>query len=110
MEGQDKFILHIRYQNKTQKVKVTDPNSNLEVLIGNLKHLQDKDGNHLFDMPNMGNDGVPVDYMFGKVDESGQVLLLHSKRGKTEFCLHDYNVNSGDTLDLVSDPKAGGYY
>jgi hypothetical protein len=106
---EEKFFLNIQYQTKKQKVIVTDPNTNLEVLIGNLKHLKDRDGNYMFDMPNMDNDGTPVDYILGKMDENGQVNLLHSKRGKTEFCLRDYNVNSGDTLELVSDHKAGGY-
>ncbi|MFZ4398515.1 MAG: hypothetical protein ACOYO1_00660 [Bacteroidales bacterium] len=105
---EENFFLYIQYQAKRQKVIVNNPNTNLEVLIDNLKHLKDREGNYMFDMPTMGNDGVPVDYIFGKIDESGQVLLLHSSRGKTEFCLKDYNVKNGDTLELVSDPKAGG--
>jgi hypothetical protein len=106
---EENFYLFIQYQNKKTKVKVNDPNSNLDVLITNLKHLQNKEGKYLFDMPNVGVDGVPVDYIFGKIDETGQVLLLHAKRGKTEFCLHDYNVQNGDTIELVPDPKAGGH-
>ena len=105
---EEKFYLYVQYQTKKQKVLVTNPNTNLDVLVNNLKHLQDRDGNYMFDMPTMDNDGTPVDYLLGKIDETGQVSLLHSKRGKTEFCLRDYNVLSGDTLELVSDHKAGG--
>ncbi len=102
------FYLYIQFHAKKQKVILTNPNIDLNVLIGNLKHLQDNDGKYVFDMPNMDKDGTPIDYTLGKIDEDGQVLLLHAKRGKTEFCLLDYNVKSGDTIDLVADLKAGG--
>ena len=105
---EDKFYLNIQYKNTKQKVQVTDPNCGLDVLIQNLKHLQDREGKYMFDMPTMDVEGTPNDYVFGKIEENGQVSLLHPKRGKTEFCLRDYNVQSGDTLELVPDPKAGG--
>lgn len=104
----EKFYLYIQYQTKKQKVIVTNPDSNISVLINNLKHLQDREGKYMFDMPNIDNDGAAIDYLLGKMDDNGQVNLLHSKVGKTEFCLRDYNVESGDTLELVSDHKAGG--
>jgi hypothetical protein len=103
------YYLYLRYENKKRKIEVTDPNSNLEVLMDNLKHLQDQDGKFMFDMPNAASDGSIIDYYFGKMDENGQPIILHPKSGKTQYCLGDYNVKSGDTLDLVADPRPGGY-
>ncbi|MFZ4398513.1 MAG: hypothetical protein ACOYO1_00650 [Bacteroidales bacterium] len=104
---EENFFLYIQYQAKKQKVIVNNPNTNLDVLIDNLKHLKDREGNYMFDMPHM-KEGVGVIYVFGKIDENGKVSILHPSRGKTEFCLKDYNVKNGDTLELVVDPLAGG--
>ncbi len=104
---EEKFYLYIQYGNKKKKVRVTDPNANLDVLINNLREIKDQSGNNLFEMPHVAHDGSAVDYVFGKMDEDGQVMILHSKRGKTEFCLRDYNVKNGEILELVADPKAG---
>jgi len=101
------FYLYIQFQSKKQKVKLVNPNTNISVLIGNLRQLKDAEGKYIFNMPKMGEDGVPMDYLFGKIDETGHVLLLHSNRGKTEYCLLDYNIKSGDTIELITDPKAG---
>lgn len=104
----EKFYLNIRFKNQTTKVIVDDPNSNLDVLVTNLRNLKDPSGKHYFDLPNMDIEGAPVNYLFGKTDENGKLILLHSKKGKTEYCLRDYNVKSGDSIELVGDYVAGG--
>ncbi|MDL2326855.1 hypothetical protein LJC67_07245, partial [Bacteroidales bacterium OttesenSCG-928-A14] len=87
--------------------KLDDPNKNLGLLMDNLKMSRDKDGNPHFDLPNVDSDGVIVEYFFGKKDENGNDIILHPKIGKTEQCLRDYNVKTGETLDVIMDPVAG---
>lgn len=51
---------------------------------------------------------VPTEYFFGKKDEAtGRDIILQPKVGKTKKTLLDYNVKSGDTLEIISDPIAG---
>ena len=45
--------------------------------------------------------------LFGKKDENDNFIILNPKIGKTECCLRDYNVKSGDTLEVIMDPIAG---
>ena len=101
------FFLFLRYKNKTIKFKVTDPNTDLEVLMTNLRKAVDNTGTRIFDLPEM-TDYVPTEYFFGKKDETtGRDIILQPKIGKTKKTLLDYNVKPGDTLEIISDPIAG---
>ena len=103
----DDFFLFLRYKNKTIKFKVTDPNTELEVLMNNLRKAVDATGTRIFDLPEM-IDYVPTEYFFGKKDETtGRDIILQPKIGKTPKTLLDYNVKPGDTLEIISDPIAG---
>lgn len=101
------FFLFLRYKNKTIKFKVTDPNTELEILMNNLRKAVDATGTRIFDLPEM-IDYVPTEYFFGKKDETtGRDIILQPKIGKTPKTLLDYNVKPGDTLEIISDPIAG---
>lgn len=101
------FFLFLRYKNKTIKFRVSDPTTGLEVLMNNLRQAVDNTGERIFDMPEM-IDYVPSEYFFGKKDEiTGRDIILQPKVGKTAKTLLDYNVKTGDTLEIISDPIAG---
>lgn len=103
----EEFHLFLRYKNKTIKFKVTNPATELENLMANLRKAVDAAGTRIFDMPEM-IDYVPTEYFFGKKDEvTGRDIILQPKVGKTPKSLLDYNVKSGDTLEIISDPIAG---
>ena len=75
--------------------------------MNNLRQAVDSTGERVFDMPEM-IDYVPSEYFFGKKDETtGRDIILQPKVGKTAKTLLDYNVKSGDTLEIISDPIAG---
>ena len=103
----DDFYLRVHYKNKTIRYKLIDPNATLNVLMQNLRHSTDETGKAIFDLPNVDKDGVVVEYFFGKKDENDNFIILNPKIGKTECCLRDYNVKSGDTLEVIMDPIAG---
>ena len=73
----------------------------------NLRHSTDENGKAIFELPNVDKDGVVVEYFFGKKDENDNFIILNPKIGKTECCLRDYNVKSGDTVEVIMDPIAG---
>ena len=101
------FFLFLRYKNKTIKFRVSDPTTGLEVLMNNLRQAVDNTGERIFDMPEM-IDYVPSEYFFGKKDEiTGRDIILQPKVGKTAKTLLDYNVKTGDTLEIISDPIVG---
>jgi hypothetical protein len=104
---QEEFYLRIHYKNKTIRYRLNDPNATLNVLMQNLRHSVDAEGKAIFDLPNVDNDLIPVEYYFGKKDENDNNIILNPKIGKTECCLRDYNVKSGDTLEVIMDPIAG---
>ena len=75
--------------------------------MNNLRQAVDNTGTRIFDLPEM-IDYVPTEYFFGKKDEAtGRDIILQPKVGKTKKTLLDYNVKSGDTLEIISDPIAG---
>lgn len=103
----EEFFLFLRYKNKTIKFKVTNPATELETLMNNLRKAVDATGTRIFDLPEM-IDYVPTEYFFGKKDETtGRDIILQPKIGKSPKTLLDYNVKPGDTLEIISDPIAG---
>jgi len=97
----EEFFLLLSYKGKTLKFKVSNPTDSLGLLMDKLK------GTGVFDMPAVDPSGAPINYYFGKPDENGQAIILNPKVGKTEQYLHDYNVNSGDSLLIIYEPIAG---
>lgn len=95
------FILTLTYKGKTLKFKVTKPTDSLNLIMEKLKETG------VFDMPSVDPSGAPINYYFGKTDENGQPMILNPKVGKTELYLHDYEVNSGDSLLVIYEPIAG---
>lgn len=101
------FFLFIKYKHLTMKFRVTDPTNTLEGLMGNIKKSLDKSGNLIFDLPDLVGD-TPTDYFFAKTDtETGRNMVLSPRIGKTQMHLYDYNVNNGDTIEIIPDPIAG---
>lgn len=103
----DDFFLFLKYRHKTIKFRVADPTITLDILMTNLRNAVGKDGNRIFDLPDI-LDGTPTDYYFAKTDEeTGKNIVLQPKIGKTLLHLSDYNVHNGDTMSVIADPIAG---
>ena len=60
-----------------------------------------------FDMPSADPSGAPLDYFFGKSDPSGIPVILYPKIGQNEKYLEDYNVENGDSLEIIFRPIPG---
>lgn len=99
---EEDFFLKLSYKGKNVKFRVLNPTTDsLGLLMEKLKKLQ------MFDMPSVDPSGAPINYFFGKADESGQQIILNPKIGKTEQYLHDYGVVNGDSLMIIYEPIAG---
>lgn len=98
----EEFFLFLTYQGKTLKFKINTPTDSLNTLMEKVKET------NMFDMPSMDPSGAPLEYYFGKSDETGQPIILNPKIGKTEMYLMDYNVENGDALQIVYNPIPGG--
>lgn len=106
--GKENFYLRLSYKNKTIRFQVSNPNDTLKVLMQRLREeCKDVNGNPIFELPNVDKDGAVVEYFFGKKDENDNYIILHPTQGKTEQCLRDYNIKSGETLEVIMDPIAG---
>ncbi len=102
------FLLNIVYKNKSVIFKVVNPEAPLSSLISNLRHAIGEDGKLVFDFPSIDQTGAPLDYFFGKEDETvHEVRVLRPRIGRTDQTLADYNVNNGDTLFVMPDPFPG---
>ena len=97
----EEFFLFLTYQGKTLKFKINTPTDSLNTLMEKVKET------NMFDMPSMDPSGAPLEYYFGKSDEMGQPIILNPKIGKTEMYLIDYNVENGDALQIVYNPRPG---
>ena len=85
-----------------------NPHAPLESLMQNLRHAAGKDGRLIFDFPSIDQTGAPLDYFFGKDDpEINEIRILRPRIGKTDQCLADYGINTGDTLHVIADPYPG---
>jgi len=102
------FLLNIVYKNKSVIFKVVNPEAPLSSLISNLRHAIGEDGKLVFDFPSIDQTGAPLDYFFGKEDETvHEVRVLRPRIGRTDQTLADYNVKNGDTLFVMPDPFPG---
>lgn len=107
-ETKQEFFLNIVYKNKTVKFRVVNPDAPISALMTNLRHAIGNDGKLIFDFPSIDETGAPLDYFFGKEDESvHEIRVMRPRIGKTDQSLRDYNVNSGDTVSLIPDPFPG---
>lgn len=102
------FFLDIIYKDKKVKFRITNPEAPLSTLMQNLRHAIGQDGKLIFDFPSVDQTGAPLDYFFGKEDETvHEVRILRPRIGRTDQTLIDYNVQNGDTIFLVPDPFPG---
>jgi len=100
--------LDIVYKNKKVKFRVMNPEAPLETLMTNLRHAVGGDGKLIFDFPSVDQTGAPLDYFFGKEDDTvHEVRILRPRIGRVDQMLADYNVNNGDTVFVVPDPFPG---
>ena len=108
METEENYYLNIVYKNKTVKFRVVNPDAPLATLMSNLRHAIGSDGKLIFDFPSIDQTGAPIDYFFGKEDpDVHEIRVLRPRIGKTDQTLADYNVVSGDTINLIPDPFPG---
>lgn len=108
MDSEQNFYLNIVYKNKTVKFRVVNPDAPLATLMSNLRHAIGNDGKLIFDFPSIDQTGAPIDYFFGKEDpDVHEIRVLRPRIGKTDQTLADYNVVSGDTINLIPDPFPG---
>lgn len=74
----------------------------------NLRHATGKDGRLIFDFPSIDETGAPLDYYFGKEDDTvHEIRVLRPRIGKTDKTLIDYGIQNGDTVFLIPDPFPG---
>lgn len=83
------------------EVKVSDPNKTIRDQISTIVSV--------FELPKIDNGGNPIQYLLGQIiDESGEPTILEFEDADgREQALIDYNVQSGDHLQLISVPIAG---
>lgn len=83
------------------EVKVSDPNKTIRDQISTIVSV--------FELPKIDNGGNPIQYFLGQIiDESGEPTILEFEDADgRERALIDYNVQSGDHLQLTSVPIAG---
>lgn len=104
----EEFFLDIIYKDKKVKFRITNPDAPLSTLMQNLRHAIGQDGKLIFDFPSIDQTGAPLDYFFGKEDDTvHEVRILRPRIGKADQTLADYNVQNGDTVFLVPDPFPG---
>ena len=108
MDSEQNFYLNIVYKNKTVKFRVVNPDAPLATLMSNLRHAIGNDGKLIFDFPSIDQTGAPIDYFFGKEDpDVHEIRVLRPRIGKSDQTIADYNVVSGDTINLIPDPFPG---
>ncbi len=104
----EEFFLELVYKDKKVTFKVIDHKIPLSALMNNLRHSTGVDGRLIFDFPSIDQTGAPLDYFFGKSDETtSQVRILRPRIGSEEQTLADYNVVNGDILHIIPDPFPG---
>jgi hypothetical protein len=85
-----------------------NPEAPLATLMYNLRHAVSNDGRLVFDFPSIDETGAPLDYFFGKEDDTvHEVRILRPRVGRVDQLLSDYGVMNGDTLFLIPDPFPG---
>lgn len=104
----EEFHLNIIYKNKNVKFKVVNPEAPLSMLMNNLRQSTGKDGRLIFDFPSIDQTGAPLEYFFGKEDETThEIRVLRPRIGKEDQKLSSYNIQNGDNVYLVPDPFPG---
>lgn len=100
----DEFIIILTIDGTAYEeveVKVTDPNKTIRDQISSIVSV--------FELPKIDNGGNPIQYLLGQIiDESVEPTILEFEDADgREQVLIDYNVQSGDHLQLISVPIAG---
>lgn len=100
----DEFIIHLTIDGSSfeeVEVKVTDPNKTIRDQISSIIQV--------FELPKMDNGGNPIQYLLGQMledSEEPEILDFEDEDGR-EQTLMDYNIQPGDSLQLISVPIAG---
>lgn len=83
------------------EVKVSDPTKTIRDQISSIVQV--------FELPKMDNGGNPIQYLLGQIidDEDEPRILDFEDEDGREQCLLDYNIETGDHLQLISVPIAG---
>ncbi len=98
------FIIYLTIDDTEYKdieVKVSDPNKTIRDQISSIIRV--------FELPEMDNGGNCIQYMLGQMLDEGEepeILEFEDEDGR-ECCLMDYNIQPGDSLNLISIPIAG---
>ncbi len=95
----EEFYIVLSYQGNEYEIDVTNPHDNIRLVIENLIEV--------LKLPKVDGGGNPATYFLGKMDESGEEIILHSEVNRREQTLLDYDVNTGDRLILTMVPIAG---
>lgn len=97
--GED-FYLFLTYKGVKNRLKLSDINASLEDLMNSLIETG------IYEMPTTCiYSGIPIRYYFAKV-KGGQFMVLAPKIGNDIMYLYDYNIKSGDELQIVNEPIA----
>ena len=99
----DEFVVNLTIDGteyEEVEVKVTDP---LDTIRDQIKNIV-----QVFDLPKVDNGGNPLYYLLCKMIDGEPVILEFEDEDGREQCLLDYNVQTGDDLQMISIPIAGG--
>ena len=100
----DDFIINLKIEGtefEEVEVKVSDPTKTIRDKINSIVQV--------FELPKMDGGGVPIQYLLGQILDDGEnpeILAFEDADGR-EQCLLDYNVQPGDSLQLIKVPIAG---
>lgn len=98
------FIINLSIEGSSfeeVEVKVSDPYKTIRDQISSIVQV--------FELPKMDNGGNPIQYLLGQIiddDEEPRILDFEDEDGR-EQTLMDYNIQPGDSLQLISVPIAG---
>lgn len=95
----EEFFIILSHQGDEYEIDVTNPYNTIRDIIDRL--IQE------LNLPRLDGGGNPATYFLGKLDESGEEVILHPEKNRKEQTLLDYGVESGDKLILTMVPIAG---
>lgn len=99
---QKDFFIYLTYKDKiNKKFKVNDPKIPLGKLMENVVN------SNTFDLPAQDASGAVISYFFGRIDENGTERILQPIVNDEDKRLHDYQIEPGTELVIVSIPQAG---
>ena len=100
----DDFIIYLTIEGTSHEnvmVRVTEPSKSIRDQINSIIRV--------FELPKKDCGGNPIHYLLGQMLDDGEeyeILDFEDEDGR-EQCLMDYNIQTGDSLWLLSVPIAG---